>query len=91
MSNDYILKDFRRLFEQEETRFDADEFIQYAEAHDYTTDYVSPKTGFICKKLDEEHFAYQEKMRFEAEGVLARSARRMRPYVPRQRLRPRPR
>jgi len=38
--------DFRRLFEQEGTRFDADEFIQYVEAHDYTTDYVSLKTGF---------------------------------------------
>src|SRR5215207_3165862 len=67
MSNDYILKDFRHLFEQEETRFDTDEFIQYAEAHDYTTDYVSLKTGFIRKKLDEEHFVYQEKRRLEAE------------------------
>ena len=44
--NDHINMDFRRLFEQEGTRFDADEFIQYVEAHDYTTDYVSLKTGF---------------------------------------------
>jgi hypothetical protein len=65
--NDHIHMDFHRLFEKEETCFDADEFIQYVEAHNYTTDYDHLKAGFIREKLDEEYFAYEEKRRFEVE------------------------
>ena len=50
----YIYNDFRRLFEQEDARFDADEFIEYAKNHDYSTDYESLKVGFVSMKLAEE-------------------------------------
>jgi hypothetical protein len=71
---DYIFNDFRRLFEQEGTRFDTDEFIQYVEAHDYTTDYDHLKAGFIRKKLAEEQFAYQQQKRTEAEEAAEQAA-----------------
>jgi hypothetical protein len=57
---DSILIDFHRLSEQEETRFDADDFIEYAKTRDYTTEYASHKAGFIRKKLAEEHFLDQK-------------------------------
>jgi hypothetical protein len=70
----YILNDFRRLFEQEETRFDVDEFIQYVEAHAYTTDYDHLKGGFIRKKVAEEQFAYHQQKRTEAEDAAEQAA-----------------
>jgi hypothetical protein len=66
---DYELNDFRRLFEQDETRFDVDDFVEYVRTHDYTTDYASLKTGFICKQLAEEQSDYQEKQRRDAEEI----------------------
>jgi hypothetical protein len=66
---DYILNDFRRLFEQEETRFDVDEFVEYVKNHGYNTDYDSLKAGFIRKQLADEQFDYQEEQRREAEAI----------------------
>lgn len=71
---DYIIRDFRRLFEQEDMRFDVDEFIEYVKAHDYTTDHDSLKTGFIRKKLAEERFAYQEEKQREAQEAAKQAA-----------------
>jgi hypothetical protein len=70
----YILNDFRRLFEQEGTRFDTDEFMQYVEAHGYTTDYDHLKAGFIRKNLAEEQFTYQQQKRREAEDAAEQAA-----------------
>ena len=67
--DDYTLADFRRLFEQEDTRFDVDDFVEYVRTHDYTTDYASLKTGFIRKQLAEEQYEYQEKQRRDAEDI----------------------
>jgi len=50
---DYIYNDSRRLFEQEGSRFDTGEFMEYVANHDYNTDYDSLKIGFIRKKIAE--------------------------------------
>jgi hypothetical protein len=69
----YILSDFRRLFIQDSAerygdRFDVSDFIDFVKTHTYhSEDYSAYLQGFVNKKVAEEHFAHQEKMRFEAE------------------------
>ena len=69
----YILADFRRLFIQDSAerygvRFDVGNFIGYVKTHTYHgEDYGAYLRGFVGKKVAEEHCAYQEKKRLEAE------------------------
>jgi hypothetical protein len=69
----HILSDFRRLFIQDcankyGDRFDVSDFIEYANTHTYHgEDYSAYLQGFVSKKVAEEHFVYQAKMRLEAE------------------------
>ena len=66
---DYELNDFRSLFEQDDTRFDVDDFVEYVRTHDYSTNYDGLKAGFIRGQLFEEQFAYRQEQQREAEDI----------------------